>query len=143
MAPHKRPKIRPRVMTAVAARGHPSGRYRSDGYSHEFRLAALEAARNHQFNGLPGALQQQRLWPVRRTIRRWIVRELTHGHVRRYRRTGNRRARVLVGNHLINLALFRALWPRGTHQKPTFGCITPTVEYDSISRHRSPRQRTL
>ena len=117
MAPHKRPKIRPHVMTAVAARGHPSGRYRSDGYSHEFRLAALEAARNHQFNGLPGALQQQRLWPVRQTIRRWIVRELTRGHVRRYRRTGNRRARVLVGNHLINLALFRALWPRGTHHE--------------------------
>ena len=25
---------------------------------------------DHQFNGLPGALQLQRLWPVRRTIRR-------------------------------------------------------------------------
>lgn len=117
MAPHKRPKIHHPLRTAVSVCGHPSGLFGSDGYSHDFCLAALETARNHQFNGLPGALQQQRLWPVRRTIRRWIVRDQTHGHVRRYQGTGNLRAQVLSGNRLINLALFRAHWPRGTHHK--------------------------
>ena len=35
------------------------------------------------------------------------------GHIRRYRRTGNNRAKVLTGLSLVSLAIFRALWPRG------------------------------
>ena len=48
MAPHKRAQIRPRLRTAVRARPHPSGRGRSDGYAHEFRLPAVCV----EFNGL-------------------------------------------------------------------------------------------
>jgi hypothetical protein len=117
MAPHRQPKIRPQLRTAIAHQAHPSGAGRSHGYSHDFRLAALETLDRHQGSRLPRALQQQRLWPSKRTLRRWVHRRQTHGHARRYRRTGNRRAQVLVGNHLINLALFRVLWPRGTHHE--------------------------
>ena len=41
------------------------------------------------------------------------------------------------------LPCFELFGHEGHTTKPTFGYITPMVEYDSISRHRSPRQRTL
>ena len=91
----------------------------SDGYAHDFRLAALQA----YFNNVNGnsviltLLRNQQLWPSRRTLNRWRLRFLLLGHIRRFRRTGNRRATVLRGTQLINLALWRALWPRGTHHE--------------------------
>ena len=108
MAPHRRPKIRPRLRTAVATRPHPSGRGRSDGYAHDFRLAAFQTQYNNG-NGnavMVALLRNQRLWPSRRTLRRWRLRFLLLGHIRRFRRTGNRRATVLRGAHLINFTSF-------------------------------------
>ena len=118
MAPHRQAIIRPRLHTAVAPRAHPSGRGRSHGYSHEFRLAALEAHANGLANSpLVLLLRAQRLWASRQTIYRWRVRQQVHGHVRRFRRTGNHRATVLRGTQMINLAVWRVLWPRGNHHK--------------------------
>ena len=50
---------------------------------------------------------------------RWRRHQLLLGHVRRFTRSRNLRATVPVlrGNQLINLTIWRALWPRGTHQE--------------------------
>lgn len=118
MAPHRRAQIRPNLRTAVPARFHPSGRCRSDGYAHEFRQLALAVRNAGQSNShVIAILRAQRLYCHRSTVYRWRVRNLILGHFRRYRRTGNRRARVLCGVQLISLALWRALWPRGTHHE--------------------------
>jgi len=62
-------------------------------------------------------LQGHRLWASRASIYRWRSRFQNLGHIRRYRRTGNSRASVLRGTELINLALWRILWPRGNHHE--------------------------
>lgn len=118
MAPQKNPVVRPRLKTANPFRAHPSGAGRSHGYSTEFRQAALTARNMHgNNNALVVSLQAIRLWAHRATIYRWRRRQLLLGHVRRYRRTGNRRATVLQGQQLINLSLWRAIWPRGNHHE--------------------------
>ena len=117
MAPHKKPKFRPRVRTANPFKGHPSTRrWRSCGYSTEFRQSAVASHQNgyREYNsGMQAFLRQQRLLCHRTSIYRWRRRREMLGHIRRYRRTGNKRASVLCGLSLVSLAIFRALWPRG------------------------------
>ena len=119
MAPHKQPRFRPKVKTAVPYKGHPSTRrWRSVGFSTEF----WEAAVSSYFNGygrcdMLAHLRHNRLWCHRTSIYRWRMRHQFLGHYRRYRRTGNSRATVLRGTMLISLAVFRALWPRGNHHE--------------------------
>ena len=122
MAPHRRPRIRPRLRTAVAERPHPSGNGACYGYCTEFRQAAV--AVNQQQNLINGAnnqlflfLRHQGLWAHRSTVYRWRNRQQVLGHIRKFRHTGNKRANVLRGSTLISLALWRVLWPRGTHHE--------------------------
>ena len=118
MAPHKRAQIRPRLRTAVRARPHPSGRGRSDGYAHEFRLPAVRVefnglARNHEIR----QMRLMHLWCSRASVYRWRMRNQIYGHMRRFRRTGNNRATVLRGYASLHLAFWWALWPRGNHHE--------------------------
>lgn len=118
MAPQKNFRPRPRLQTANPYKHHPSGRGRSEGYGTEFRQMAIAAHTAHgNNNAMIMGLQGQRLWAHRTSIYRWRRRLLLLGHLRRYRRTGNRRATVLQGRQLLNLSVWRALWPRGNHHE--------------------------
>ena len=52
--------------------------------------------------------------PSRRTINRWVERQMDHGQIRRFCATGNSCAQVLHGTELLLLALFRQLVPNAT-----------------------------
>ena len=119
MAPHKAARLHPRLRTENPYRGHPSSRrWRSDGYMTEFRQAAVAAHFNgHRRNAMLTFLRGQRLWCHRASTYRWRMRLQLLGHLRQFRRTGNVRATVLRGPHLISLAIWRVLWPRGNHHE--------------------------
>jgi len=111
-APHKEHKKRPKLKTAVRATPHPSGG-RGYAYSHDFRLAAMRLFDTGQHrNPIIQDLRARRLFPVPRTLRRYHRRRALLGHLRRFRRTGNRRARVLRGLDLMMLAHYRILFPK-------------------------------
>jgi hypothetical protein len=118
MVVHRTAQIRPRTKTAIDARPHPSTRQgRSHGYAVEFRIAAVSASHHQQFQNSPFLLylRAQGQWASRASIYRWRQRQQALGHLRRYRRTGNIRSVVLKGTMLLSLAMWRVIWPRGTH----------------------------
>ena len=115
MAPTKNPIHRPAVKTAVAREQHPSSGNRY-AYSHEFR----QFGQYMKQNGLhlhPMIRQAQRLhlFMSPTTVNRHNRRGLTLGNLRRFVKQGNRRATVLRGIDLYNLALWRTVWPKSTH----------------------------
>ena len=60
-------------------------------------------------------MQEQGLYPSRRTVDEWTARYLRFGHFRAFRRTGNHRAcREVRGQDLHRLALFRTILPKAT-----------------------------
>ena len=72
MGPIKNYRPRPRLHTANPFKHHPSGRGRSEGYSTEFRQAAVVAHNAHSnTNALILGLQIQRLLAHRTSIYRW------------------------------------------------------------------------
>ena len=109
MAPHKAPRFRPLLRTANPYRGHPSERrWSSDGYMTHFREAAVAAHfGGFSRNAMVTFLHNQRLWCHCSSIYCWRRRLQLLGHLRRFSRTGNRRATVLRGVQLISLAIWR------------------------------------
>ena len=106
----------------VGVRHHPSGRGRSHGYSEEARQLMLSTHDRFDNGNQEGRLlvlhlRTIREWAHRSTIWRWRRRRAILGHIRRFRRTGNARATVLKGRIILSLALWRVLWPRGTHHE--------------------------
>lgn len=116
MAPTKNPKKRPPLRTLVTPTPRPSQGGRGTGYSQDFREFVIDAHdQGHHINN--AFFQQQRFegkFPCKRTVQNWKQRRAVYGHYRRFRRTGNKFATVLVTEQLIHLALWRVLWPRGT-----------------------------
>jgi len=108
------PKRRPAARTAVRRVHHPS-LGRGNAYSHDLRLFVMRAYDLGQGNApILAQLRNSRLLPQRSTVNRWRNRRLTLGHLRRFRRQGNRYATVLRGRSLFNLAYYRILYPKAT-----------------------------
>lgn len=121
MPPIRNFQHRPANGTLLQQTPHPSGG-RGFWYSDEFREAVMHTRDQGQHRTpLVTGLQQIRLWPSRRTVRRWRRRRNTEGHFRPYRRTGNRRATVLHGIEAVQLAYVQAVYPRITaHEMNVF-----------------------
>ena len=65
-------------------------------------------------NPLIVTLRNSHLLPVMRTVNDWTTRQQRLGHLRRFRRQGNKFATVLRGRHMLLLAYYRALYPKAT-----------------------------
>ena len=61
------------------------------------------------------AISKPPVFPSPPTVTRHNYREITLGHLRRFEKQGNKRATVLRGIDLYNLALWRTAWPKLTH----------------------------
>ena len=106
--------VRPPLQTSISTEQHASAG-NGKAYPKEVRELILQ----RHLNGQPRAdagilqLQHQHKYPCNRTIRRWLNKYNTQGHVLPYRRTGNHRAeRELRGTDMASLALIRALRPK-------------------------------
>ena len=108
--------IRPPLKTTVGQQRHSSESI-GKPYPKEIREQVL----HRDALGLPQStneirqLQLARKYPSNRSINRWRQRSINLGHLRPYRRTGNKRAtRELRTNDLFNLALYRSVKPKAT-----------------------------
>lgn len=114
MAPTKRPRRRPPLRTFLQNVPHPS-ECRGNPYGQDMReMAVAIRALDLTNTGTMAVLRAVRRAPSKRTLRRWRRRWQTYGDVRAFRRTGNRRATVLRGLDLLNLAYFRVIFPKAT-----------------------------
>lgn len=69
-------------------------------------------AMGERYNPLVVALRNARLLPQLGTVDNWRRRRTRLGHLRRFRRQGNRFATVLRGRNLLMLAYYRVLYPK-------------------------------
>ena len=114
MVATKRPRRRPPLQTFLDDLPHPS-ECRGNPYGQDTRLnTAAIVALDLVNTGTNALLRAIRRAPSKRTIRRWRRRWQTYGDVRAFRRSGNRRATVLRGLDLLNLAYFRVIFPKAT-----------------------------
>ena len=114
MAPSKILKRRPFAKTAIVATPHPSGGH-GFAYSTEYREFCQYIFHNGLENHpMIAEARQQRIFPSKRTIYRHNERFNRYGHLRPYKRQGNKRATVLRGLDGFMLAFYRVVWPKAT-----------------------------
>ena len=116
MAPTKHLKHRPAVMTAVDIEQHPS-LGNGHAYSHDFRLFC-QHIRDTGDNGMNAVIQHAQrvyLYPSQRTLDRHTRMRLQLGHLRRFKKQGNRTASTIVCIELYMLGFWRTVWPKSTH----------------------------
>lgn len=128
MTATKHPKRRPLNRTAVAAQPHPSNG-RGFAYSQDLRQLAMAA----KLLGLENdptihLLRNARLYPSKTTTRRHLRHLQFLGHLRRFRWTGNKHAKVLRGHLGLMLVLYRLMYPKCTAAEMNaflFNCQDP------------------
>ena len=108
-----RRKYKPRPPTKKAHKRtpHPS-EGKGFAYAEDFRIYALSRYALGREDHVTHQLRASRSYPSRRTIRRHLQRLQSLGHLRRFRRTGNKRATVLRGYALYLLMLYRVVFPK-------------------------------
>ena len=96
---------------------HPS-ECRSFAYSQHMRSQAIDTrlcGQDGPANINIRELHLNRLYPSEMSVDRWMTRRHDYGHIRAFRRTGNRRSqREIKQERLILLALHRAALPKAT-----------------------------
>ena len=106
---------RPPLQQRVPPAPHPSGPGRRNGYSEAMReLVMTVRAIGSSNDPLITHLRALRVFPSKRTERRWVNLVNQLGHFRKCRHTGNDRATVLRDHDLILLALYRLAYPKAT-----------------------------
>ena len=99
------------------------------GYSQDARRLTMEnVANGHHVDAVIALLQQQRVYPCDRTIRRWREREKTLGHYLPFEMNGNKPVYVMNGHMLFMLTLFRLCYPKATAAEVNaflFDCTLP------------------
>ena len=96
---------RPALRTLFNHYPHPS-RGQGFWYSHEVRQATIHAVNiGHRNDTILRILKTQKLWPCKRTIRRWLKKRHNESNLLNYRRTGNKRATILR-----RIKTFKLVW---------------------------------
>ena len=108
-------RSRPGLRTALRAIPHPSHR-RGFPYAVHFREAALYFDDSQPIRNNPAMIvaREVRIRESARSTRRWRRRLARLGHLRPFRRTGNKRATVLRGYDAYRLAVYRTTYPKAT-----------------------------
>ena len=140
--------IRPPLKLSVPAQRHPSDCH-GQAWSQEMRLLAVQ----RDADGMPRStveiqqLQLEGKYPSNRSIDRWKHQLATLGHVRPFRRTGNKRAsRELKGQDLFNLAFYRTIKPKATlYECKTFifNANPVNLPYSNSQIHRAEQRLNL
>ena len=105
---------RPPTQTFRDVAPHPS-LGTGEPYSHEFRQFVMNIHGLGLSNDpIFANARQQHLYPSRRTERRWDLFQRLYGTYRACRRSGNKRATVLLDHDLFYLALYRVAFPKAT-----------------------------
>ena len=112
MTATKHPNRLPLNRTAVAAQPHPSNG-RGFAYSQDLRHLAMAIKLLGQKNDpIINLLCNARLYPSKTTTRQYRRCLEILGHLRRFRRTGNKHAKVLRGHLGLMLVLYRLMYPK-------------------------------